>query len=212
MVKWASRPNGSEMKSAWSQAEETDLTDLRRSQWKSKKTTSSDVSWNKKSSTAHPIQPPAIPPRPGRPALFLQPSTALQINVERVLGAHQRLTEIQNLEISQQEQILAGTDNLVHNPFTHAHDTLVFNSANHNTQYATINPNSQPSLPPYSLHTAPITLDSSEANENNLLNPLPPITNMSISSDTNTAKSEYLLEISIKSALLSIYSQTRDWK
>ena len=43
-----------------------------------------------KSSTANPIQPPAILPRPTRrPTLFLQPSTAPQINFERVLGAHQ---------------------------------------------------------------------------------------------------------------------------
>ena len=54
-----------------------------------------------KSSRAYPNQPPAIPPRPGRPTLFLQPSTAPQINFERVLGAHQRPTEMQNLEISQ---------------------------------------------------------------------------------------------------------------
>ena len=60
-----------------------------------------------KSSTANPTQPPAIPPRPGRPTLFLQPSTAPQINFERVLGAHQRPTEVQRLEISQQEYNLA---------------------------------------------------------------------------------------------------------
>ena len=89
---------------------------------------------------------------------------------------------MQNLEISQQEQNLTGTDNHVHNPFTQAHDTLVFNSATDDTQYVTINPNNQPSLPPYSLHTAPITLDISEANENHLLNLLTPITNLSNSS------------------------------
>ena len=144
-----------------------------------------------KSSTAHTIQPPAIPPRPGRPTLFLQPSTASQINVQRVLGAHQRPTEIQNLEISQQEQNLAGTDNHVHNPFTQAHDTHVFNSATDNTLYATMNSNNQSSLPPCSLHSAPITLDNSESNKNNLLILLPPITNLIISSDSNTAKSEY---------------------
>ena len=141
-----------------------------------------------KSSLANPIQPPAIPPRPGRPALFLQLLTAPQINFERVLGAHQRPTEMQNLEISQQEHNLAGTDNHVHNPFTQTHDTLVFNSA---TQYATINPNNHKNLPPYSLHTAPITLDNSEANKNHLINLLPPITNLSSSSDSITAKSKY---------------------
>ena len=95
------------------------------------------------------------------------------------------------METSQQEPNLEGTDNQVHNPFTKAHDTLVFNSATDNTQYAIINPNNQPSLPPYSLHRALITLDNSEANETNLLNLLPPITNLSISSCSNTAKSEY---------------------
>ena len=54
-----------------------------------------------KSSRAYLNQPPDIPPRPGRPTLFLQPSTAPQINFERVLGAHQRPTEMQNSEISQ---------------------------------------------------------------------------------------------------------------
>ena len=144
-----------------------------------------------KSSPANPIQPPAIPPRPGRPTIFLQPSSVPQINFERVLGAHQRPTEMQNLEISQQEHNFTGTDNHVHNPFTQAHDTLVFNSATDYIQYATINPNNQTSLPPYTLHTAPITIDNSEANENHLINLLPPITNLSISSDSITAKSEY---------------------
>ena len=106
-----------------------------------------------KSSPANPIQPPAIPPRPGRPTLFLQPSTAPQINFERVLGAHQRPTEMQKLEISQREHNLAGTDNRFQNPFTQAHDTLVFNSATDDTHYATINPNNHTSLPPYSIHT-----------------------------------------------------------
>ena len=54
-----------------------------------------------KSSRGYPNQPPAIPPRIGRPTLFLQPSTAPQINFERVIGAHQRPTEMQNLKISQ---------------------------------------------------------------------------------------------------------------
>ena len=107
-----------------------------------------------KSCPANPIQPPAIPPRQGRTTLFLQPSTAPQINFERFLGAHQRPTEVQKLEISQQEHNIAGTDNHVHNPFTLAHYTLVFNSATDDTQYATINPNNHTSLPPYSLHTA----------------------------------------------------------
>ena len=155
------------------------------------KTTSSDVTCNSKI---------AAQPTPFSLLLsrldqgdqpFLQPSTAPQLNVESVLGAHQRPTEIQNLEISQQEQNLAGTDNHVHNPFTQAHDTLGFYSATDNTKYGTINPNNQPSLPPHSLHTAPITLDNSEANENDLLNLLPPITNLSLSIDSNTAKSEY---------------------
>ena len=141
-----------------------------------------------KSSTVNPIQPPAIPPRPGKPTLFLQPSTAPQINFKHFLGAHQRPTEIQNLENSQQEHNLAVTDNHVHNPFTQAHDAFVLNSANDDTQNATINSNNHTSLPSCSLHTAPITLDNSEANENHLLNLLPPITNMSISSDSITAK------------------------
>ena len=118
-----------------------------------------------KSSAARPNQPPAIPPRPGRPTLFLQQSTAPQINFERVLGAHQRQKEKQNPEIGQQEQNLAGTDNHVPNPFTQAHDTLVFNSATDDTQYAAINQNNQPGLPPCSPQTASITLDNSEANE-----------------------------------------------
>ena len=116
-----------------------------------------------KSSRANPIQPPAIPPQQVRPTLFLQQSTAPQINFERVFGAHQRPKELQNLENSQQEHKLSGTDNHVHNPFTQAHDTLVFNSAPSDTQYAAINPNNHTSLPPYSLHTAPITLNNSEA-------------------------------------------------
>ena len=144
-----------------------------------------------KSSTAHPNQPPAIPPRPGRPTLFLQQLTAPKINYERVLGAHQRQTEMQNLEIRQQEQNLAGTDNHVRNPFTQVHDTLVFNSATGYNQYAAINPNNQSSSALCSLQIAPITLDNKEANENHSLNLLPPITNLSISSDTTTAKSEY---------------------
>ena len=136
-----------------------------------------------KSSAANPIQPPAIPPRPRRPTLLLQPSTAPQINFERL-----RPTEMQNLEISQQEHNLAGTDNHVQNPFTQAHGTLVFKSAFDDTQYAFINPNNHTSLPPYSLHTVPITLDNIEANENHLMNLLPPITNLSISSDSIRVK------------------------
>ena len=46
----------------------------------------------------------------------------------------------------------------------------------------------QPSSPSYILRT----VDNSAANENQLLNLLPPITNLSISSDSITAKSEYL--------------------
>ena len=144
-----------------------------------------------KNSTANPIQPPAIPPRPGRPTLFPQPSTAPQISFERVLGAHQRPAEMQNLEISQQEHNLAGTDNHVHNLSTQAHDTLVFNSATDDTKYATVYPNNHTSLPPHILHTSPITLNNIEANENHLIKLLPPITNLSISSDSITAKSEY---------------------
>ena len=113
------------------------------------------------------------------------------MNLGRVLGAHQRQTERQNREISQQKQNLAETDHHVRNPFTQAHDTLVFNSATDDTQDATSNSNNQPSLPPYSLQTTPITLDNREAIENNLLNLLPPITNLSISSDSITAKSKY---------------------
>ena len=71
---------------------------------------------------------------------------------------------MQNFEISQQEHNLAGNDNHVHNPFTQAHDTFVLNSATDDTQFATINPNNHTGLPPYSLQTAPITLDSSEVN------------------------------------------------
>ena len=97
---------------------------------------------------------------------------------------------MQNREICQQEQNLAETDNHVRSPFTQAQDTLVFNSATDVTQYASINTNNQPSLPPYSHQTAPITLDNSEANENRLQNLLTPITNRSISSDSITAKSE----------------------
>ena len=85
-----------------------------------------------KSSTVHPDQPPAIPPRPVRPALFLQQS----INkFERVLGAHQRQTKMQNREISKQERNLAGTDNHVPNPFSQAQDTLLLNSATDDTKY-----------------------------------------------------------------------------
>ena len=124
-----------------------------------------------KSSPANSIQPPTIPPRPGRPTIFLQSSTAPQINSERVVGDHQRPTEMQKLEISQQEHNLTGTDNHVHNPFTQAGGTLLFNSATDDTQYATINPDNHTSLPPYTLHTAPITLDNSEANENHLIKP-----------------------------------------
>ena len=162
-----------------------------------------------KSSPAHLILPPAIPTRPGRPTLFLQPSTAPQINFEHVLGAHQRPTEMRNLEISPQEHNPARTDNHVHNPFTQAHDTLVFNIATDDTQYTTINPNNLTGLPPYSLHTAPITLDNSEANENHFLNLLPPKTNLSISSDSIRANSKYCAPISLMSALLSIYSQNQ---
>ena len=142
-----------------------------------------------KSSTGNPIQ--HIPPRPGRPKLFLQPSTAPKINFARVIGAHQRSTEMQKLEISQQEHNLAGIDNNVHNAFTQAHHILVFNSATDDTQFATISRNNHTSLPPHSLHTAPIILDNSEANENHLINLLPPITNLRISSNSITAKSEY---------------------
>ena len=114
---------------------------------------------------------------------------------------------MQNLEISQQEHNLSGTDNHVHNPLTQAHDTLVFNSATDDTQYAIINPINHTSLPPYSLHTAPITLDNSETNANHLINFLPPITNLSISSDSITAKSEYcasnFLKVSITEQLFS---------
>ena len=94
---------------------------------------------------------------------------------------------MQNLEISQQEQNLAGTDNHVCNPFTQAHDTIVFNGATDDTQYTAINSNSQPSSPPYSLQL----VSNSEANESHLLNFLPPITNLSISSDSIAAKSKY---------------------
>ena len=133
-----------------------------------------------KSCTAHLNQPPAIPPGPGRPTLFIQQSIVPQTIFERVLGTHQRQTKMQNRESSQQEQNLAETDNHVCNPFTQAHDTLVFKTATDDTQNAFGNPNNQPSLPPYSIQTAPITLDNSEANENHLLNLLPPKTNLSI--------------------------------
>ena len=49
-----------------------------------------------KSSTAHTHPPPAIPPRPGRPTIFLQQSTALQINFEHFVGTHQKRKENQN--------------------------------------------------------------------------------------------------------------------
>ena len=113
-----------------------------------------------KSSWTYKNQPPACPSRPVTPTLFLQASIPAETNFERVRGAHKRQTEMQHWEISQQEQNLVGTDNHVPNPFTQAHDTLVFNSAFDYTQLATISPNNQPSLPPRSFQTAPITLDN----------------------------------------------------
>ena len=78
------------------------------------KVNSSNVTWNNRK-VAQPNQFSLLLSRLDQEDqhFFLQPSTAPQINFERVLGTPQRPPKkMQNFQISQQEQYLAGTDNL----------------------------------------------------------------------------------------------------
>ena len=145
------------------------------------KTTSANAT-QRQSSTANTNQAPAIPNRQGRPILFLQHPIAPQSHSKLVLNDRQQQSHIQNTRHSQRDQPLAVTENSFLNPFIQVPDELVSNRVTTMSQIDTVSFLSAISASLMPPNLADLSYDS-EANENKLLNILPPISNLSISSN-----------------------------